>query len=107
MLSKEQPFPGKGPDEKVQLFARRHWLSFIPFFGICLAMVLVPIVVVILIYVTDPEIFTSFFLTLIIFGFSAYTLLVMAVFLVGWLNYLRICQMLFRFLPIFLYQDDL
>lgn len=87
MLSKEHPFPGQAPDEKVLLFARRHWLSFLPFLGITIAMSLIPMITIILVYFTDSDIFTSFVLTLIIFGFSAYLLLVLAVFLVAWMDY--------------------
>lgn len=102
-MPKPKTFPGRKKGEKIFLFLHRHPLSFLRFFGIAVAMIIIPLFVVFLLYVAGLNIDTtsSFLgsfepfaedppertLELFIVFISSYFLFVWAVFLVGWIDY--------------------
>jgi len=86
MFSTQRPFIGQKPDEKVILFVRKYWISFLGFVGLTLGMTLVLVVFLIILAFLSPDFFIAFRSHLILIS-SAYFLFVLAFFLVGWIDY--------------------
>lgn len=95
-------FPGQQSDERVFLFLRRHWISFVPPFLIVLLMVVIPIVMSTFfgfLNFSVEGIIAEFFKSLgnayavirakqtIVFMYSSYYFFVASYFLVLWLDY--------------------
>ena len=86
MQSVDKPFPGQKHDEKVILFVRKHWMSFLGFAGLALAMILILLGFIVILAILLPDFFISFRSPIILLS-SAYLLFVLAFFLVGWIDY--------------------
>jgi signal transduction histidine kinase len=82
----DQPFPGQKPDEKIILFIRRHWISFLGFLGLVFGMIAVSAVFLVILAILLPDVFVAFLSPLILIS-SAYLLFTLAFFLVGWIDY--------------------
>lgn len=77
-------FPGQEEDEKIVIFVRRHWVTFLPSVIITLIMSLVPFISIIALnYFTDTTEYRDY----IALALSAYLLFVATVFFVSWLDY--------------------
>lgn len=81
------PVPG-GPDEdKIVLFMRRHWASFLGYFLLSFLMLVVPAVALIMAYIYQRNFFQGILLNFIILGFSAYYLVAVTVALTSWMTF--------------------
>ncbi|MBU0647921.1 PH domain-containing protein [Patescibacteria group bacterium] len=94
-------FPGQQSDERVFMFLRRHWISFLqPVFFVLVMAILPPVMIVFLGFLSiDIEIIKEFYgefgavdpdlraKQFMIFIFSAYYFFVASYFLVQWLDY--------------------
>jgi len=85
----QQVFPNQRKDERVYILARRHWVSFI-FFGILLvALFIIPFLSLILLFGQLREIAAgnNLLQDIIILGFGVYYLVLEAVLLTSWISY--------------------
>lgn len=87
MLQRGQYFPGQRKDEQIVLFARSHWLSFLPWILIILAMIIVPTIIVLFLLPSNPSILSNSFRPYIIIGGASYILIAIAVFFTAWISY--------------------
>ncbi len=80
-------FPGQKPDEKIILFARRHFISFLPTTSLALLMIILPLTAIfVAIYVSKIS-FTSHIVHYFMLASSAYVLFVLTFFIVSWIDY--------------------
>ncbi len=80
-------FPGQRENEKVVLFIRKHWISFIPVLLLITMMIILPIFAYFAITKTLSIELSPFVLKEVILGYSGYVLLVITFYLVGWIDY--------------------
>lgn len=89
-MFKPKSFPGQEPNEKIHLFLRRYWLSFLPSLLITFVMLLLPLVVFLGIKIAGITL--GDFRNLAILGTSCYILFVLAFFITAFIDYyLDIC----------------
>lgn len=84
-MFKPSTFPGQKPDEKIHLFLRRHWLSFLPAMLSTFVMLLIPIFI--FIGFKSFGILLGEFKNLAILGTSCYLLFVLAFFTASFIDY--------------------
>lgn len=84
-MFKPTTFPGQQSGEKIHLFLRRHWLSFLPSMLITLVMLLIPVFV--FFGLKFFGILLGEFKNLAILGTSCYLLFVLAFFITSFIDY--------------------
>jgi len=89
-MQRPKTFPGQKPDEKIEVFLRRHWLSFLPTILISFFMLLIPLFVFLGLRILGINL--GEFENIIILGISCYLLIVLAFYLTSFIDYyLDIC----------------
>lgn len=80
-------FPGQTPSERIFLVLRRDVITYIAFLVIALIM-LIPFVILIVIFLRSPDVFTNEFVNgLLMVGGSAYLLFILGLLLYGFIDY--------------------
>lgn len=79
-------FPSQTDKEEVFLLLRKHWMVYLPFLVIAAFMIL-PLVILILYWLSNPDIFSPNTGTIIIVLSSAYSLFVLSLLLFGFVDY--------------------
>ena len=79
-------FPSQRSKEKVYLLLRRHWFTYAIFLLITVLMA-VPLVVALVYWFINPEIFEGVTTNFLIIGISAYSLVIIGVLLYGFIDY--------------------
>jgi len=84
-MLKPHTVPGQRPDEKIHLFLRRHWLSFLPAMLSTFVMLLIPIFVFIGLKISGISL--GEFKVITTLGASCYLLFVLAFFIAAFIDY--------------------
>lgn len=79
-------FPSQKSQEKVFLLLRRHWFTYLGFVAVAFIMS-VPVLILAIMSISNPDIFAGVVGNLVILGLFAYMLLVCAVMLYGFIDY--------------------
>lgn len=81
------PIPGSVDEEKIILFVRRHWASFLGQFLLSFLMLILPAVILIIIHFSAPNIYRGFTVNFIVLGLSIYYLIAITVAFVAWISF--------------------
>ncbi|MEK7142722.1 MAG: PH domain-containing protein [Patescibacteria group bacterium] len=81
------PIPGSLEEEKIVLFIRRHWASFLGQFLLSTAMLILPAIILIIALVTQPQVFKGMLLNFLVMGLSIYYLIALTVAFVAWISF--------------------
>lgn len=81
------PVPGGPGEEKIVLFIRRHWASFLGQFLLSFFMLVIPATALIIGYIYQKDFFQGILLNFIVLGFSAYYLVAVSVALTSWMTF--------------------
>lgn len=79
-------FPSQRPHEKVFLLLRRHWFTYLGFLAIAL-ITSVPILILIIASINNPDIYSGSFGNILILALFAYLLIVLGTMLYGFIDY--------------------
>lgn len=86
MESIQKPIQNLHPDEKIIVFARKHWVVFLGSIVIVMIMLLIPVVGLVWFWFTSPDQFLLYQLFIIV-GSTIYLFFIMAFFLVSWIDW--------------------
>lgn len=86
-MEKAKLFEEQHPDEKVILFIRRHWVSFLPISFLTILMALLPFVILIAMTQMIPSVLAEAVRPYLILGSSAYLLFICTFFIISWIDY--------------------
>lgn len=81
------PVPGSVDENKIVLFVHRHWASFLGQFLLSLVMFIVPIILLLVLFLSDIKIAEGFVTHFMVLGFSIYYLIVITVTFLAWISY--------------------
>ena len=79
-------FPSQRSKEKVYLLLRRHWFTYVIFLLITILMT-VPLIILMVYWFVNPEVFEGIITNFLIVGVSAYALFIIALLLYGFTDY--------------------
>ncbi len=85
-MIKKVLFPGQEQDEKIISVIRKHWFNYLIFFIFAVIM-MIPIVVVLVYWFLNPDIFIASLRSIMILIISAYILSSLAILLIGIVDY--------------------
>jgi uncharacterized membrane protein YdbT with pleckstrin-like domain len=83
------PVPGgmMDADEKIEIYARRHWVAFLGNLLLGIFLYLIPLVILIILAVYLPSIYSSSWRGIIIIGVGIYYLIMTAFIFLQWISY--------------------
>lgn len=81
------PVPGGVDEDKIVLFVRRHWASFLGQFLLSFLMLVVPAAILIILYFTNTHFYFGMARNFIVLGLSIYYLVAITVAFVAWISF--------------------
>lgn len=86
MLEMRKTFPGKKPDDKIVIFAKKHWMKYALVIGICLLLV-IPIGILIFVLIINNLAIEAVYAEVLTLGISAYLLIALALIFHSFVDY--------------------
>lgn len=81
------PVPGSIDEDKIVLFVRRHWVSFLGQFLLSFFMLIVPAVLFAAVYFTHPNFYQGIVRNFLVLGLSVYYLIAITVAFIAWISF--------------------
>ena len=81
------PVPGGVDEDKIVLFVRRHWASFLGQFLLSFFMLIVPAVIFAAVYFTHPDFYQGLARNFLVLGLSIYYLIAVTVAFIAWISF--------------------
>ena len=81
------PVPGSIDEGKIVLFVRRHWASFLGQFLLSFFMLVLPTVIFIIIYLSNPHFYEGIARNFIVLALSIYYLIAITVAFIAWISF--------------------
>jgi len=86
MLEMRKTFPGKKPDDKIVVFAKKHWIKYALIIGICL-LLCIPVLVLLISLALNYMTLELSYAIILTFGVSAYLLVALALIFHAFVDY--------------------